>query len=390
MKALTQHTSRGIILTLSALLALTAGADEVPPWWPARVQVFNPACTDGTAACVNDPRNSANRLEQAYYEPLMPAAVTGKHHLCVSFPHLNEDSYWLAAAYGIIEEGRRLGQKITLVEAGGYGNLSKQLAQIDTCTTGGAEAVLLGAISSDGNAPQVDALRAQGVKVVDLINGTNTAVDAKSVESYFSMGYMACSWVAERHPAGTPTVRIGWYPGPHGAGWSMGGNKGCRAAVEGSAAEIVDTRWGDTRIEAQCELVEAGLNAYPDLAYILGTSPTAESAIAVLRDRGMTDRVKIVVYYYTQSVHELIAQGQVAMAPTDQVILQARIAVDQAVRLLEGKPMATGGRPQLTDLGRMAEHVQPLPVAVTPQTLQAFDTTTTLAPAGWKPIFSIE
>lgn len=78
------------------------------------------------------------------------------------------------------------------------------------------------------------------------------------------------------------------------------------------------------------------------------------------------------------------------MAPTDQVILQARIAVDQAVRLIEGKPMATGGRPQLTDLGRLAEHVQPLPVAVTPQTLQAFDTTTTLAPAGWKPIFSIE
>ncbi len=48
----------------------------------------------------------------------------------------------------------------------------------------------------------------------------------------------------------------------------------------------------------------------------------------MLRDRGMTDHVKIVVYYYTQSVHELIAQGQVAMAPTDQVILQARIAVD--------------------------------------------------------------
>jgi protein TorT len=385
----------GVGATLGAALAIGAFVDapvaqaQEGQWWPAKVQIYNPACTDGDPACWTDPRNDAAKLEIVDYVPLMPDEVEKKHNICVSFPHL-KDSYWVGAAYGIIEEGKRLGQKITLVEAAGYTNLEKQIAQVEDCVANGAEAVVIGAISGDGNAKQVDELRAKGIKVVDLINGINTEVDSKSLESYYNMGYIACKWVADQHAAGSGKVKAAWYPGPPGAGWSVAGDQGCNAAVKGSDVELVDTKWGDTGKEIQLGLVEDVLQAHSDLNYLIGTAPTAEAAVSALRDRGLSDQIKVVAYYYTPGMHMFVGRGQVAMAPTDQMIIQSRIGIDQAVRLLEGKPMATGGRPEYNDTGRVVEHVQPVPAMVTPDNIKEFNTSTTLAPDGWTPVFSVD
>jgi len=363
-------------------------------WWPAKVQIYNPSCTDGDPKCWTDPANDAAKLEVVDYVPLMPGDVSKKHNICVSFPHL-KDSYWVGAAYGIIEEGKRLGQKITLVEAAGYTNLEKQIAQVEDCVANGAEALVIGAISGDGNAKQIDELRAKGIVVVDLINGINTKVDAKSLESYYTMGFIACKWVADQHPAGSGKKKAAWFPGPPGAGWSVSGDGGCNAAVKGSDVELVATKWGDTGKEIQLKLVEDVIQAQTsggktDLDYIIGTAPTIEGAVSAVRDRELQKQVKLVAYYYTPGMHMFVGRGQVAMAPTDQMIIQSRIGIDQAVRLLEKKPYATGGRPEYNKTGRTIEHVQPVPINVTPDTVKSFDTGTTLAPEGWTPVFTVD
>lgn len=363
-------------------------------WWPAKVQVFNPSCTDGDPKCWTDPANDAAKLEIVDYVPLMPGDVGKKHHICVSFPHL-KNSYWVGAAYGIIEEGKRLGQKITLVEAAGYTNLEKQIAQVEDCIANGAEALVIGAISGDGNAKQIDELRAKGIVVVDLINGINTKVDSKSLESYFTMGFIACKWIADQHPAGSGKKKLAWFPGPPGAGWSVAGDQGCNAAVKGSDAELISTKWGDTGKEIQLKLVEDVLQAQTaggktDLDYIVGVAPAIEGAVSAVRDRDLSKQVKLVSYYYTPGMHMFLGQGRVAMAPTDQMIIQSRIGIDQAVRLLEKKGFATGGRAEFNNTGRTIEHVQPVPINVTPENIKEFDTTTTLAPDGWTPVFTVD
>jgi len=85
-----------------------------------------------------------------------------------------------------------------------------------------------------------------------------------------------------------------------------------------------------------------------------------------------------------------IRRGQVDMAPSDQMIIQARVSVDQAVRLLEGLPMATGGRPEFGQTGRLTEHVQPPIIIVTPDNIDNFESHTTLAPKYWSPVFSVD
>ena len=379
-------------MALTGFAASDVKAEDDGVWWPAKVEIYNPSCTDGDPACWTDPANQ--NLEVVDYVPLMADEVDAKHHICVSFPHL-VDSYWVGAAYGIIEEGKRLGQKISLIEAGGYDKLEKQLSQVEDCIANGAEILVLSAISAEGNIKQVNELRSRGIKVVDLINGINTEVDAKSLESYYSMGRIACKWVADQHPAGSGNVKIAWFPGPPGASWSVAGNQGCHDAVVGSDAEIISTKWAQTSKEAQLSLVENVIQAQTsgsdvDLDYIVGVAPAIEGGMAALRDLGLQDEVKLVSYYYTPGMHQFVGRGSVAMAPTDQMIIQARISIDQAVRLLEGKPFATGGRAEFNDTGRTIEHVQPVAMQVTPENHADFDTTTTLAPKGWTPVFSTD
>jgi protein TorT len=379
-------------MAITGFAASDAQAQDDGVWWPAKVEIFSPACTDGDPACWTDPANQ--NLDIVDYVPLMPDEVDAKHHICVSFPHL-VDSYWVGAAYGIIEEGKRLGQKISLIEAGGYDRLEKQLSQVEDCIANGAEILVLSAISSEGNIKQVNELRGRGIPVVDLINGINTEVDAKSLESYYSMGRIACKWVADQHPEGSGKVKIAWFPGPPGASWSVAGNQGCHDAVVGSDAEIISTKWAQTSKEAQLSLVENVIQAQTsgddvDLDYIVGVAPAVEGGMAALRDQGLQDEIKLVSYYYTPGMHQFVGRGSVAMAPTDQMIIQSRISIDQAVRILEGKPSATGGRPEYNDTGRMMEHVQPLAIKVTPENHGEFDTTTTLAPKGWSPVFSTD
>ena len=372
---------------------LTAQAEE-DNWWPAKINVLNPACTSGEAACWSDSRNDSANLDLVDYIPLSRDKVDQKHHICVSFPHM-KDSYFSGVAYGIITEGQRLGQKITLVEAGAYTNLEKQLNQVEDCIANGAEALIIAPISSEGNAKQIEVIRAAGIPVIVIITDISAAVDAYSLQSFYNMGYISCKWIADQHVQNKEKVKIVWFPGPPGAGWAVSGDRGCRSAVEGTMVEILETRWGDTGKAIQLELVENILQTMTsgekvELDYIVGTATTIEGAVGSIRERGLEEQIKLVAYYYTPGMHIFLKRGAVAMAPSDQMITQARIAVDQAVRLLEKKKMATGGRPEFNNPNHLTEHAQPIRIIVTPETVADFDTSTTLSPTGWIPQFSVD
>ena len=376
---------------LVGLSGSTTPAQAEENWWPYKVEVWSPACTSGNPACWDLPENGIGKREIADYVPLNKASK--KWHVCVSFPHL-KDSYWLGADYGIIQEGRRLGIKVTVVEAGGYVNLPTQISQIENCVSSGADAMIIAAISAEGTAKIVDEVRSKGIPVIDLVNGINTEVDAKALIRYGNIGYEACKFIADKHPAGSGKVKMAWFPGPPGAGWSTDADKQCKQAVKGSDVEIVATKWGDTGKEVQLKLVEDVVEAQTsggktDLNYIVGTSVTAEAAAGTVRDRGLVKDVGVMAYYYSPGVHRLLAQKRLLAAPTDQQAMQARIAIDQAVRLLEKKPMATGGRDEHGS-DKKKEHVGPQIIMVTPESFASFDPSTTNAPDGWKPVFEVD
>lgn len=350
-------------LSASAAMALAlSGSAMAAEWYPYPVEVWDPPFN------MDSPRSAID------YQPLEKAAQ--KWDICVSFPHM-KDAYWLGVDYGITEEAKRLGVKANVVEAGGYTELNTQISQIEDCVSAGADAVIIGAISFDGLNNLVAEVAGKGIPVIDVINGMSSdKLSAKSLVSFGEMGAKAGEFLAGKHPAGGEPAKVAWFPGPAGAGWVEAGNTGFQGAIKGSAVELVDTKYGDTGKEAQAKLVEDTLEAYPDLQYIVGTAVTAEAAVPILRSRGLTDQVKVVSYYYTPGVDQGISRGQILAAPTDSTVIQGRIAVDQAVRILEGKDYL--------------KHVGPKLYVVTQENHGEFDPASTLAPDGFRPVFSVE
>ena len=150
--------------------------------------------------------------ETITYRPLEQASQ--KWRICASYPHL-KDSYWLSVNYGMVEEAKRLGVALRVVEAGGYPNLDRQIAQITECARD-ADILALGAVSFDGLTEAVLAI-SEEIPVIAVVNDiADPGISAKAAVSWVTMGEVPGAYLASLHPAGTPTVKVAWFPGPRG------------------------------------------------------------------------------------------------------------------------------------------------------------------------------
>ncbi len=351
-------------LTIVLCLFVTFGswpAASGEAWYPIEVDVWDP------------PFNSERTRRTGTYVALDKAETPWR--ICVSIPHL-KDAYWTSVNFALIDEARRLGVGMHLYEAGGYGNLQTQRQQIVECMDRGAEGLIVSAISSDGVNDLVARYVDQGKPVVDLINGLSSPrITARAAADFWDMGKRAADYLRGLHAASDAPVRVAWFPGPRGAAWVAAGDAGFREGIADSPIEIVAVAEGDTGRATQGRLVKDALDAYSELDYIAGTAVTAEAAIPILRKRGLTKKIGVLSYYYGPGVHRGIGRGRILAAPTDRQAILARIAVDQIVRALEGKSVL--------------RHVAPKVIVVDRTAVRSFDTSSTLPPRGFRPIFSV-
>lgn len=294
--------------------------------------------------------------------------------ICASYPHL-KDSYWVSVNYGMVEQARSAGVKLTVVEAGGYPNLDRQIEQIRTCSAN-ADALIVGTVSYEGLTPTIREI-ATRIPVIAAVNDIDDAgISAKTGVSWEEMGQSIGAYLARMHPAGTMPVSVAWFPGPKGAGWVRFVEAGFRRAMKQSSADITAVKWGDTGVEIQLLLIEEVLEAKPDIDYIVGSAPTADAAVSILRAQGRANHVQVLADYFTHGTFREINRGKVVAAPTDSPPLQGRIAIDQAIRAIEGT--------------LRYRHVGPPVKVIDRSNVQSLDLERSLAPAWFRPTFDVQ
>ena len=339
-----------------AALALSAPT-QASEWWPFAIE-----------SAVGGDLNNVQSIE---YEPTDKASKP--YSLCVLLPHL-QDSYWVSVNYGLVEEAKRLGVKMVVYQAGGYANLPNQLSQYDDCLAGGADAILIGAISEAGVAAKINEGMAAGVVNIAVANPIlETPITARITPDFYQKGMQTGNYIKEY--LGDEQGKAVAFPGPQGSGWAETYMEGFRDSLKEGNIELLAEQFGEASVPAQLRLVEDTLQTYPELTVIWGGAPAAEAAVGATADAGRDD-VTIISSYENQTMLDLVKKGKVLGFAAEYPVIMGRISVDLAVRALDGK-----------------EHEKILLVApgiVTTDNIDEFDLEQIFAPDGFQPVFSVE
>ena len=345
----------GTVAVVGAIgLSSMAGAADA--WWP--VKVYDA---------------SSGENVEIEYSPLEKASKPW--NICVLFPHM-KDSFWVAVAYGIVEEAKRQNVNMTLFEAGGYENLPRQLSQFDDCMAGDFDAIVIGAISEAGLSLKFEEGLAAGKPVISTVNPVAEAkVTAKMFVEFDTMGEQTGKYLVDS--LGGDSAEVVNFPGPAGSGWAESFNDGFKRAIDGvGSVNLLDEKFGDSGVAVQMQLIQDALQAYPDMNVIWGTAPTAEAAIAAVAEVGRSGEIKIMSSYENQAMLDALNRGDILGFATQYPVLEGRVAIDMAVRALEGEPVIA--------------FVKPIPDMIAEGTVDKIDMSQVLAPADWSPEYSVE
>ena len=132
---------------------------------------------------------------------------------------------------------------------------------------------------------------------------------------------------------------VGFFPGPEGAGWSDAAVDGFESTIKGTNVSISVMRRADPGLDTQLALIEDSLKAYPDINTLVGVDIAAEAAVVGVRNANLQDKVDVFAFDIIPGVFDAIVAGDAVGSPTDYTVVQGRMAIDQAVRMLEGQKL---------------------------------------------------
>jgi len=341
--------------TSVTVLALLAGAAHAEGAWSS-FPVYN--------------FDSGSAVESSI-EPV--ASSTHKWQLCAILPHM-KDGYWISVDYGLVDEARRLGVELSILQAGGYSELVKQVSQYDDCVASGADAVLIAPISESGLEKKIRESAKNGLVQIGFVNPIHTSpTTSKIFVDYATKGRQTGAYLVENlGDAGGNVVAL---PGPQGSGWAEAYMDGFREALEDSNVKIVAEKFGPAGVAESLTLIEDSLQSFDDLNAIWGGAPAAEAAIGAVEEAGLSNII-IVASYENQTMVDSLVAGEVTAFGSEFPVMQGRIAVNLAVAALQGEEVPS--------------YLEVIPQMVTVDNVENIDLATVLAPKGFQPEFSVE
>lgn len=295
------------------------------------------------------------------YQPLQK--VSKAWRLCALLPH-GKDHYWWGVSWGLAEEAKRQAVQLGIYEAGGYEHLPKQRQQLKDCIKNNADALIIGAISNEGLNDLILQLKSSGIPVIDLINGISSdAVSARSSVSFADMAAQSMQYLFKHNQQKSLTVA--WFPGPAQAAWVQDAEQGLKQQLQGTAVNLLHGGYGATDNFSQATLVRQ-LFSNNDPDYVLANAVAAGVAQNYISGEGRTD-VEVMAYYANPDVIRLIQGGQLLAAATDSPVIQARIAIDLALRILEKQSYARQVSPLIRILDQHSIGQLPLQHIIAPK-----------------------
>ena len=242
--------------------------------------------------------------------------------------------------WAIREEAKKFDVEVVILDAGGYGNIAKQTAQIEDLVQRKVDAIMLWAVSFEGTAPAVDAAVAKGIPVVTFI----TPSKSDKVSTFVAVDDNVIGQTLAEHQGKAMGGKgnVVMISGGEGAAWSKMRSDGYKKTMEEKYPniKILGEKWTTALDPAtSMKIMEDFLQTYPNIdgvyCTITGMAFGASKAIDAAGKRGKIALVGSSIQGKDEI--NLLKQGIVSVVTGEPAILSGRWALDYTLKVLAGE-----------------------------------------------------
>jgi len=262
-----------------------------------------------------------------------------KFTVAVVMPSL-DISYWQWVAYGAKTKAQELGMNV--IELDSHDSPTEQMSNIRTAITKGANAIVIGPVSSTSTPPLLRYLKEQNIPVAFTGIGPQpgstdytSSVTANNEESGKAEGKYVCELAKER--GGN---KVGMLSLPQDRENAQKYLRGAQMAFKEGGCDLVQILQtkGLTVREAVDEANDL-LTAHPDITAIYGMyDEAATGAAKVLQTRGLVGKVAVVTADGSPTTVKLLRDGVIQGLFLQEAGGQGIEATEQVLNALTGKP----------------------------------------------------
>lgn len=267
-------------------------------------------------------------------------ADTKKYTVVYIAPSL-DISYWQWVAYGAKTKAAQLG--MTYLEMDSHNSPTEQMANIRTALTKGADAVVMGPVSSTSTPPVLRLLKQKNIPVAFTGIGPQpgqtdytSSVTANNAEAGQQEGKFVCD-LAKQHGGN----KVGMLSLPQDRENAQKYLQGAQEAFKSDGCDLVQVlqTHGLTVKEAVDEANDL-MTAHPDITAIYGMyDEAATGAAKVLQTRGLVGKVGVVTADGSPTTVKLLKAGTIQGLFLQEAGGQGIEGVQQVFNALTGAPV---------------------------------------------------
>lgn len=265
------------------------------------------------------------------------SATAQEKEIAVMLPAAG-DPYFKMKAYGYIDEGKKAGYTVNVYDAGGYGNLQKQVSQIEDVIQRKVAGIVLVPASSDGTVPVVEKAIAAGIPVInDGIATKSDKITGFVGEPSYVMTELLAAYAADKLEGKGDLAMLSGPSGLDLTRFRVDGFKDYVSKFPGM--KVVAEKFTSTATAEALTTMQDFLQSQPDIKAVYAfNGPIAIGAVQALRAAGkQPGDVLVLTTDMEPETERLIKDGWIAATVVSQPVTMARLAVQRAIEASEGK-----------------------------------------------------
>jgi ABC-type sugar transport system substrate-binding protein len=290
----------------------------------------------------------------------------------VSMPNV-KGPWFTPVLYGISDEAKKLGYDVVIQDAGGYGNVDKQVSQFQNLVVQKVVAILIdpaNPASFNGAVKQAGAAKIPVIGAGSPIVASDVEASAAASSSHCNIGHELAKGAKALLPNGG-TIAV--LAGPAGAFWASDRLRCFKEDIAGTNLKIVAEQTSEQDPAVALSLANDFLQRFPKVDMLYGADDTyGVGAARAAQGAQKCGKVKVMFAVLGEAAEEMMRAGCADYVVAQQPVVIGRSAVRMMDALVKGKP-----------LEKKKDEVPLIPV--TTANLNSLDKSGMQAPKGWTP-----